>query len=330
MAVFLIGIAEGIFMIFRSVLNDYFQNSSAVFTIPDIDNGFIPQGIDYDPNTNYFFVTGYMGNGKSSPIYAIEKGSGEVKQKVLMTTFDGKDFKGHSGGLSVIKDRLYIAGSTDACIYSFRVPDILDAENNSKVSASETIGLKTDDDFIRVSFTSRNNSILYGGEYHQSPIFYTHKSHFVNDNGKFQKAYLFGFSLDIDQHVIPSHVYSIPDKIQGAFFDQGYLFLSQSNGLLPGRILAYDLSMIEPSGNRNVLGKDVPLYIISENNAVKITTIPPMPEEIVVIENHMYILHEAASNRYLIGKLLGQKKVYSTPIRFFIDTPGKKTLDFEN
>ena len=310
-------IVIGGFMILAMVPKDYISNSQTAFSIPDINKGFIPQGIDYDPESDNFFVTGYMDLGKNSPIYAIDKTSGALKKKIQMTTADGKPFRGHAGGLSVFGGRLYIAGSTDSCMYSFSAADILNAEDNTEVPISGVTGLKTSGESIRVSFTSRDESFLYAGEFHKEPIFYTDDSHSIGEEDVNHKAYLLGFSVNENADAVLSHVYSIPDSVQGAFIDDGYLYLSQSSGFLPGRILTYDLSRIEPSGTRNVLGQEIPLYFISEKKADKVTAVPPMPEEITVADGYMYILHEAASNRYLIGKLLGLDKVRRTPIGYF-------------
>ena len=65
------------------------------------------------------------------------------------------------------------------------------------------------------------------------------------------------------------------------------------------------------------MGKSVPLYVLSKENAKKITTIPPMPEEIVAVDDHLHIVFEAASNRYRIGKIMGLNSVYATPLDYF-------------
>lgn len=315
----------GIIMI-KSGLEDYFEHSTSFFPIPDISKGFIPQGITYDQETRSFFITGYMDNGKNSPIYAIDQ-DGRLVSKVLMLTETGEKFRGHAGGISVHGDQLYVAGSTDACMYSFSIQEILGTKNQGasgqtgdglvSLKATKRIPLKTEDDFIRVSFTSFDEELLYAGEFRKDPIFYTHDSHYVTiEDGK-QKAYLFGFDFDENGEVVPTKVYSIPDNVQGACFDEEYVYLSQSHGFMPSEILTYRLEELEVAETRKVLGKEIPLYVLTEKNAKKVTKVPPMSEEIVTFDNKMYILHEAASNRYLIGKLLGQDQVYSTPITYF-------------
>ena len=96
------------------------------------------------------------------------------------------------------------------------------------------------------------------------------------------------------------------------------MFLSRSHGFLPAEILTYSLTDLKQSGTKMVMGNEVPLYILTEDNASKKTKIPPMSEEMVIVDGKMYILFEAASNRYQIGKLLGLDRIWATPVEYFI------------
>ena len=292
----------------------YFENSTALCRIPDIDAGFIPQGLD--EVAGQILITGYMGNGKTSPIYVVSRETGEAK-KILMQTEEGKPFTGHAGGLSVFGDCVYIAGSTGGFVYAYSLEQILSASDGSAIGAVRKITLKNEEDAIRVSFTGTDGMHLYAGEFHKDPIFYTHRSHRVSTDTGIQKAYLFGFTVGDAGEAQPSLVYSIPDNVQGACFAAGKLYLSQTDGLLRARILTYDLSKIPQSGTKRVLGKEIPLYILTTDNAQKATRIPPMSEEILASDGHLHILYESASNRYRIGKKLGLDKVGSTPLTFF-------------
>lgn len=303
-------------MAYNAEVSSYFDNSIKAFTVPDIDNGYIPQGIAYDPASDNIFLTGYMGNGSESPIYIMDRKTGDFVKKIKMQDEAGQKFNGHSGGLSVLGDKLYVAGSTKACMYVFSLKELFKAEDGSSVAAERKIGLRTSGDFMRVSFTSCDDSLIYAGEFHKGAIFYTHASHLVEGEGVRQKAYLMGFLTDGDS-AVPGKVYSIPDSIQGACFDGDYVYLSQSKGVLAGRILAYDLKDIPQSGTKTVLGKEIPLYILSEKNAAKVTPIPPMCEELVTADGKLYTIFEAASNRYIIGKFMGLKSVYATPVEYF-------------
>ena len=311
--VFLTGICIPLYV----TLKEYYKNSSHVFEIPDISKGFIPQGISYDHQTDCFFLTGYMDSFKPSPIYAVDAKSGKLKNKILMRTESGKIFRGHAGGISVYADELYVAGSTDACMYSYRISDVFKTPKGEFLNAVKRVDLKNDDDYIRVSFTSFDDSFVYAGEFRKDPFFYSFDSHWVETDKKRQKAYLFGFSLNETDEAVPSCVFSIPDNIQGACFDDEYIYLSQSHGLFSSEIYSYKLKDLSEGLTKKVLGMEIPLYILTENNAEKITKVPPMAEELVIVNGQLYILHESASNRYLIGKFLGQKMVRSTPVSYF-------------
>ena len=308
--------ALGLYMIYNDQLNGYFRASEACMTVPGLSKGFIPQGLAYDEGSGKFLVSGYMDNWKQSPVYVME--NEDLGKKVPILREDSSVFRGHAGGVSVYKDTVYLAGSTKMCVYAFRTKKLLEAEFGQPVKADSCISLKTGDDYIRASFTSVDDKYLYIGEFHKGVIFYTHRSHKVEAEGTAQKAYLVGLTFDENGDAIPACVYSIPDKVQGACFSDDHVFLSQSHGLLPAEILAYSLKDLKQSGTKEVLGKEVPLYVLTEDSAAKRTKIPPMSEEMVIVDGKMYIVFEAASNRYQIGKLLGLDRIWATPVEYFL------------
>ena len=300
----------------QNEVNSYLENSITFCRIPDIDNGFIPQGISCDPNKNLILLTGYFSSRNSSPIYIIDRQSGNSK-KILMNTEDGESFRGHAGGISLYQGYEYVAGSTQCCVYGFPLDTLIKAEDNSVQKIAMTIDLKNGEEYIRSSFTASDNTMLYVGEFHGWPFFCTHSSHAVNTPDGRQQAYLLGFTLDNQNNAIPQIVYSIPDKIQGACFDAGYLYLSQTDKLFSSRILTYDLSKITSADTKMVLGAQIPLYILCESCAVKSTRIPAMSEGILSVDGKLLILYESASNRYRVGKRLGLDYVLATSIDFF-------------
>nr|MCR4588537.1 hypothetical protein [Lachnospiraceae bacterium] len=218
----------GVVMGYKESLKDFFEHSKGVIALEDLEKGFIPQGIGYDATGDTVFITGYMDNGRKSPIYAYDRSSGKLKNKILMLTEEGDNFRGHAGGLSVYGDRVYIAGSTDACMFAFSIEEILGAPYEGTVRAADRTSLKRKDDFMRVSFTSVDENYLYAGEFHKGLLFYTHASHKATAEGVTQKAYVMGYTLDDQGEAIPGCVYSIPDNVQGACFHDGYIYLSQS------------------------------------------------------------------------------------------------------
>lgn len=307
---------QGSYMKHHDAIDRYLNNSEPLCRIPDIDSGFIPQGLSFDSATGRLLLTGYMGSGGSSPIYVIDAGSGEAK-KILMRTADGGRFRGHAGGMSLLDGTVYVAGSTGGCMLAFPLDSLYAAEDGSELRAAVRTDLKSDSDRIRVSFTATDGALLYAGEFCSGPLFHTHPSHAVSTPEGRQKAWLVGFSPDAEGGAVPAIVYSIPDRVQGACFDGSRLYLSRTDSLFSAQVLRYDLDGLVPSGTATVLGRDVPLYILTVGTANKITRIPPMSEELLVVDGRMVILFESASNRYRIGKRLGLDRVLATPLSFF-------------
>lgn len=294
----------------------YLAESEAVCQIPDIRAGFIPQGLAFDPRSDSLLLTGYMGRGGSSPLYLIDRQGGGAK-KIVMQTETGEKLKGHAGGISLYEGTAYVAGSTAGCMYGFSLDELLSAADGASADAEVRIDLKSPEDRIRVSFTATDGELLYAGEFHKSPLFYTHASHAVATPEGRQQAYLFGFTPEADGGAVPRVVYSIPDNVQGACFAGGKLYLSQTDSLFSARILTYDLNSLPAAGTRRVLGAEVPLYVLTEGGAVKITPVAPMSEEILAVDGRLLILYESASDRYRIGRSLGLDRVLSTPLEFF-------------
>ncbi|MBR4145513.1 MAG: hypothetical protein IKU06_08660, partial [Lachnospiraceae bacterium] len=66
---------------FRIPVSEYYSHSEKEFTIPDINSGFIAQGLTYDERSDCFFMTGYMNDKSSSPIYMVEKSTNKYVKK---------------------------------------------------------------------------------------------------------------------------------------------------------------------------------------------------------------------------------------------------------
>lgn len=297
------------------LISDYFAHSSSAFNIPDLDTGFIPQGLAYDHGTEKLFLSGYMDNGIASPIYVADIASSSFERKILLMRNNGERFNGHSGGLSIFEEKVYIAGSTEACLYFFEDDALIN--DSTTIELSGRVDLRCDAEYIRASFAGADESMLYIGEFHNEPFFRTSRKHLVEIDDKKQQAYLLGVEFK-NEYALPKRAYSIPDNIQGVCFCSGYLFLSQSRGFLPGAILAYNMSELEQNGSVNVLGTNTPLFILDEEKACKTTVIPPMPEGITIVDKNIYIVYEAAARRYKIGKFIGLDCIYKTPIDYML------------
>lgn len=306
-------ILVGFVLIMRLPISDYYAASERTFKIPDINDGFIAQGLSYDSSSGDFYVTGYMNDQSASPIYIVDKDTGRLEKKVLMADSEGNDFKGHCGGIAYFKGKVYVAGSSDACLYVFDPADIRNADSGEKVIYKDVIDLTFEDDGIGVSFVATDGDLLYAGEFYREGNYETNPLHYVETADGTQKALMVG--LDIDQNTaVPQIAYSIPNQIQGAAFCEKRLFLSESYGLAFSHIYEYDLSKVVASGTHTVLGVEVPLMILDSTVCEKTYKIAPMSEEIDFANGRMYTMCESASDKYIFGKLTGAERVYATDI----------------
>lgn len=95
---------------FRLPVASYYQSSRAAFEIPAIRDGFVPQGFEYDERSDLFLVSGYMDEKAPSPVYLVSRKDGSVRACVTLTDDKGKAYTGHSGGITLHGDYVYLAG----------------------------------------------------------------------------------------------------------------------------------------------------------------------------------------------------------------------------
>lgn len=295
----------------------YYLASDATFKIPDINNGFIPQGISLDSETNLFLITGYTKDHSASPIYVVDPSSQKSYNKVLMANPDGSAFDGHAGGLSVLNGKVYVAGGDKACVYAFDLDEIYNAPFESTVSYSDIIDLSTDDDDIRVSFTTVHDDSLYVGEFYREENYPTNALHHMKTSSGTNHSLL--VKLDIDGNTAtPVMAYSIRDLIQGALFDNDRIVLSESYGVPFSHFYVYSNDEDVSEQTLSVLGVQVPLVILDDSSLSAKIKLAPMSEEIEMYNGKLYTMCESASDKYIFGKLSGASKVYATDMNKLI------------
>ena len=305
---------------FRLPITEYYKNSKKAFVIPALNDNYVPQGFCYDERTSAFIMTGFMNDNKPSPIYMVDKQSGDLVKSVSLKKPNGDDYIAHCGGMKIWDDFIYIADGAETLVYVFSYTDLINAQNNQSITAIGTFSTKAEDDsFIIPAFIEINNDKIIIGEFFREESYPTPESHkLTTSSGEQNKALVLEFNLDKNYEfgINPeiSRVYSICEKVQGATINNGKLFLSTSWGVSFSKIRVYDLEKTK-QGTIDFFGKkDLPLTYIDNSCFVKDLKIAPMSEEIVIINNHLYVHNESASNKYLFGKLTGGKWCYATDL----------------
>ena len=312
-ALFLIGVV----CYFKLPVAAYYKASDKAFKIPEISKGFIPQGLAFDSASGDFYITGYMKDHSASPIYIVDKDTGKIRKQVRLANPDGTEMNGHCGGLSVYNGKVYVAGSSDACLYVFDPATIRANDADKLLSYDYTIDFDPENTNMGIAFTTVYDGQLIIGEFYRPKVYPTDESHWITTStGSTNRALAISVILD-GNTPIPTAVYSLPDQVQGMYFDDNNIYASTSYGVAFSHILNYDKSKLTQTGTYNILGVDAPLYILDESCLISDTKIAPMSEEIEILNNKMYIMCESASDKYIFGKLTGARKCYSTDISLF-------------
>ena len=306
---------------FRLPVYDYYRASEKAFEIPGLSDGFVPQGMDYD-SRGYFWVTGYMDDGSASPIYVVEKESGELAKTMYLANEDGTIYNGHAGGIAISWDYVYIAGGADQCIYAYSVEDLLAAEDGASVKARGSISTKlSDEDGVNVAclYVDDRYQYLYALEFYRDPQYQTPESHkMTTPAGDYNQALALAFPLNYEEGVLgvdpaPKFAISLPDKVQGMCMDEDSIYLSTSWSVSNSYIYRYDkVNFTENESKLACRGAEIPLYYLDSNHLLNEYKIPPMSEEIVIVDDRLYTMCESACNKYFFGKLTSGKWCYST------------------
>ena len=308
-----VGIAIGYL---RLSVSDYYSASERAFRIPEIHSGFVPQGLDYDQSNQKFIVSGYMKDKSPSPVYIVDKTSGQTEKRVTFTKPDGSDYKGHAGGVEIYQNYLYIPEQASILVFSYQ--DVLKANDGDKIACIDKFSTAvSDDDYIGVSCLTINGDRLIVAEYFResnSPTLPSHK--ITTSAGDYNQALAIEFMLDdsfpLGINPTPVKAFSLPDQVQGVLFDQNKIYLSTSWGLAFSHILEYDATNLTKEQDITVLGQILPLYSLDSASLVKDYKIAPMSEEIVVVDGYLYVMCESASTKYIFGNFTGAEWCYKT------------------
>lgn len=315
LCVLVVSIVIGARIYFRSPAKEYYSHSEKAFKIPDINNGFIPQGLAYNSDDNFFLMTGYMKDGSASPVYVVNR-DGELLSKATILDESGNPFPCHAGGLSVYGDYVYVAGCQDCALYIYSYEDI---KNGGNVNLLGTFSTKVnDDDYLNIDCTTIYDGKIILGEFFREENYQTLPSHKITtSHGDYNQAIALAFELgDYEDtygiNPVPVEAYSIGDKVQGMCIYNGMFYTSSSYATASSSVDAYTLENATTS-SISILGQEnLILYELDSSCKAASFVLPPMAEEIEFIDGRFYTMCESASDKYIFGKLTSHTYCYST------------------
>lgn len=303
---------------FRLSVRDYYSASEKAFRIPDIHTGIVPQGFAFDDTNGYFLMSAYMKDGSASPLYLVHKNTGKKVKRVTLLTDENTDYTGLFSGVALYKKYVYVTNNTSLLVYSY--DEILSAEENAKITCLGKVSTKfSDSDYVKNSFVTVYGNTLIAGEFYNGTNFKTLNTHKLTTKaGDKNNAIALEYELNENYHLgidpTPQKAYSLPNEVQGLCIYSNKVYLSTSYGLKFSSILEYTKSNLTEEKYDRFLDTLVPVYSLDSSSLVKEYKIAPMSEEIVMVDNELYVMSESASTKYIFGNFIGAKWCYKTTL----------------
>ena len=277
---------------------DFSAHSEKVFRVPDLDSGFVPQGLEFLPENKLYLISGYLGETAQLKLVGKDKSF-----SAALLDENGEELKSHAGGVCASGNFVYISGEKSC--YAFKLSDILSG-------SAVLVGKFSTNN--RASFCFSDEKHLYVGEYYYASLYPTDESHHIETPcGDKNNALVFAFPIDEKQPLgvktEPVFAYSITGSVQGMEIVENTAFLSASERPLGSRLLSYDISAVK-------IGSfgEIPLVYLDSSNLIARQSMLPQSEGIVSVNGKLHVLFESAANRFLVGKLFGADYVYSLDI----------------
>lgn len=299
----ILGVLAGLFILIVLALNvgrfiafrDYYEIRTREAPNPGLNDGFVPQGITYNEDKNYFVTVGYTVKGTGSRLYKISDKK-NIQQFDLVK--DGKEWNGHTGGLQYLNGAFYLANESDG-VYRISETALENSESN-QIEIGEKISVNNHSSFI-----FSDNKYLYVGEFNDSKNYISKNE--ITWEGKTQNAIVTKYDESFEKPLV---VYSIPNQIQGfAITESGKFVLSRSWSVKPSDFFIFD-SAIETGE----LYDGAPLYILHRDNISKDIKGLPFSEDLDYFNGKVYTMDEAACDAYMLGKFYFDYSIFSLKI----------------
>lgn len=271
-------------------------------------DGLVPQGMTYVPAKNWFLITHYRDDKKSSMITAVDATTGQkVKSMTIYNNAGSLDralYNGHAGGITVTSTDAWISNADQL----LRIPltSIYNVRDRDKVFITEAIPVNTN-----ASFVTYSNGYLWVGEFYYDSAtgtdYPTDPSHHITTRtGATNPAIISAYPVDATSGNItkstPDKVLSIPDRIQGiAFTPDGRIVLSKSYGRNSASSLLFYNDELSQSAYEwhTVNGVSTKTWFLDGQNHRNTLTATPLAQNTLYHNNSLYTLFESGAYKYL-------------------------------
>lgn len=300
------GYAEIVHRAIRSAFETRkYSNYTELYDIPETENGYVPQGYCVNSEMNLHFISYY--HSKNATIIAVVDGENGNRIKTVSLEVNGKDFKGHAGGIAEDGTYFYVVDSKK--IYRMSLADLLAAEDGEVMVMKDYIAAD-----VRCSYLNSDGRHLYAGEFYTfttDAAYDTDKSHHMaislfETTYSRCNAYLISdiadkFSEEPGDTVIPDMVFTTPNCVQGfARLPDGTFALATSYGRNNDSFLKYysDVTKSKCDFEVDYNGEKVPAYHLCNNNKTETHRQPPMLEGIDDANGQVFGIFESGAEKY--------------------------------
>lgn len=274
----------------------FYHNAKPAAKLPGLAEGFIPQGVSFDAQTQTTLVCGYLEEGVSR-LYAIRE-TGDARCFYLEKP-DGSAYTGHAGGVTVAGSRVLI--SNGSRLWILPLAAVQTARDGETLRFSGSVETP-----CRASFCSCDGERIFVGEFHAEG-YETDSSHRVTTaDGADYQALVFAYTLDDaffaeDAAPVPVAAYAVCDQAQGfSMLPDGSAALSCSQGFSDASLLLYRADGA-PDGVFPLAGGEIPLYVLDGARERETLRLPHMSEDLEYTTEGLLICFESAALKYGAG-----------------------------
>ena len=293
------------------------ENARAEVSLPDLADGFVPQGLCEWPTGNGAAFGGYTvavsGYYKKAPsrVYLL----GGEKADYFTVEKDGEALKTHFGGIAATENSIYLTSDNEI----LRIPlakAVAAAGAGGSVEVSDAL-----DTGMGLAFCSVSEGKLYAGEFYRAGNYETDESHHIAYMGVENRALVYRYALSdsadrIVESETPEAVFSIRGLVQGIAAEGGDVYFSCSWGLADSTLERHEMPA-SPIGTFDVNGAAVPLYFFGKETLRTSRKMPCMSEGIFLKEGRLHVLFESACNKYKYFVRRRMTEIISLPADYF-------------
>ena len=290
-----------------------YSDYTEICDIPEVENGYVPQGYCFSETHNIHFVSFYHDDA-ATVISLIDGESGEKIKTLPLRKSNGKDFTGHAGGIAEDGQYLYIVDGKK--IYRVSLALVFITSDGAPLFLIDKVN--TD---VKCSYLNSDGTYLYAGEFYtftSDGSYDTDKSHHMAIS-LFETTYArcnayktadLEFSPDGDEIAVPSMIFTTPNCVQGfARLPDGTFALSISYGRNNNSTLAYhkDVTLGENDFTVDYNGLSVPAYHLRNNTKTESLRQPPLLEGIDDMNGKVSGIFESSARKYSDAAFIVEK-----------------------